>query len=246
METGLAWLVLLALPVINPGQQASAQVGSSHVRRVNIPSDGWSLVGDLQTPTSAPPFPAVLMLNQAAGDRTAYSELAGKLAERGVASLRLDLRGHGESTNLGRFVPGQSPRDPMIWDAESDVTAAVAYLGALQEVDGTKLGIVGASYSGEAAAEAGRLHGYSAAYVLLSPGSLSEESIQGIGQSGVPWLFIASRDDQFLREITASVQTEARSAELILLPGASHATDLLDRSPELAERIAAWLSHRLR
>ena len=76
--------------------------------RISIQSQGWELVGDLTIPEvdanadtdSVAPVPAVLMLNQAAGDRTPYVDLAGYLADRGIASLRLDLPGHGESTNL--------------------------------------------------------------------------------------------------------------------------------------------------
>jgi hypothetical protein len=39
---------------------------------------------------------------------------------------------------------------------------------------------MGASYSGEELAEAGRIIGYVQAYVELSPGSFSDESIDGI------------------------------------------------------------------
>ena len=76
--------------------------------RVVLASDGWRLVGDLLLPTMEHPAPAVLMLNKADGTRAAYEGLARLLAERGIASLRIDLRAHGESTNLGRFVPGDA------------------------------------------------------------------------------------------------------------------------------------------
>ena len=37
---------------------------------------------------------------------------------------------------------------------------------------------------------------------MLSPGSFSDESIASIDSSGVPWLFIAAREERFLQEIT--------------------------------------------
>ena len=83
--------------------------------RVVVPNDGWELVGDLRLPASQQAAPAVLMLNKAADDRTVYEALAVHLANKGVASLRLDLRGHGESINLGRFVPYERSPDPLIW-----------------------------------------------------------------------------------------------------------------------------------
>lgn len=104
--------------------------------------------------------------------------------------------------------------------------------------------MVGASYSGEEMAEAGRERGYAHAYVVLSPGSFSEESIAAIDSSQVPWLFIAAMNDRFLLDITASVRERSRSVELLVIPGEQHATDILEDRPDIAERIAVWLEHR--
>ncbi len=95
-------------------------------------------------------------------------------------------------------------------------------------------------------AEAGREHGYGQAYVALSPGSFSEESILAIDSSGVPWLFITSKDERFLREITASLQEQSQTVELVIVPGTRHATDILEAHPDMAERVAVWLAQRLR
>lgn len=96
------------------------------------------------------------------------------------------------------------PRSPLIWDAEQDVLAAHEYLRRHTLIDADRIAIVGASYSGEEMAEAGRLGKYATAYVALSPGSFGDESIAGIDASRVPWLFIVSRDERFLPEITAT------------------------------------------
>jgi len=225
---------------------AKSQNATVEDSRVVIQSQGWELIGDLRIPTGSGRFPAVLMLNQAAGNRTAFADLARLLAERGIASLRLDLRGHGESVNLGRFVPGERQHDPMIWDSEADVEAAIQYLRAHTRIDGGRLGVVGASYSGEEMAEAGRLHGYVRAYVALSPGSFSDESVRGIDSSGVPWLFVVSRDERYLREITAAVREQSRTVEMVVLPGTEHAARILNSRPDIAERIAVWLATQLR
>ena len=225
---------------------ASSQTPGSGETRVVVENQGWQLVGDLRMPAAGAPVPAVLMLNRAAGDRTVYRDLAVYLAARGIASLRLDLRGHGESTNQGRFVPGEQPRSPLIWDAEVDVAAAHDYLKAHVQIDGQRIGIVGASYSGEEMAEAGRLHGFAQAYVALSPGSFSDASISGIDSSGVPWLFVASNNERYLRELTAAVQAQSDTVELVVLPGTAHATRILDAHPTMAERIAVWLAAKLR
>ena len=235
----------LSLSVSTLPSASAPAVAPDTETRVVIENDGWELVGDLRLPVADGPVPAVLMLNKAAGDRTVYRELAEQLASRGIASLRLDLRGHGESTNLGRFVPGEVPHDPLIWDSEADVIAAHRYLMDLDAIDSDRIGMVGGSYSGEEMAEAGRLFQYAQAYVELSPGSFTDESIAAIDTSGVPWLFIASKNERHLKEITAAVRAESETVEMIILPGTEHATRILEARPDMAERIAVWLAQRL-
>jgi dienelactone hydrolase len=206
------------------------------------------LVGDLRLPESSDELPAVLLLNQAAGDRRDYRYLAEELGRRGIASLRIDLRGHGESTNLGRFVPTEADeqvRETMIWNAEVDVVAAHEFLRSHAKLDPQRIGIVGASYSGEEMAEAAQAIGYADAYVALSPGSFSDESIQAMDDSGVPWLFVVSRQDRFLHEIAAVVQSTTENVETLYLPGSQHATEILVDRPDIAERIAVWLAAQL-
>lgn len=234
----------LAFPLVPNALAAPEAMGAE--TRVIVESDGWELVGDLVLPESDVPVPAVLLLNKAAGDRTVYRELAEHLAARGVASLRLDLRGHGESVNLGRFEPGENADPSLIWDSEVDVVAAHRYLKTHAAIDPERVGFVGGSYSGEEMAEAGRVFEYGAAYVELSPGSFSDESIDAIDTSGVPWLFVAAKRERYLQEITALVQERSETVEMIIPPGTAHATRLLEAHPDLAERIAVWLAQRLR
>ncbi len=210
--------------------------------RVVVRSGEWELVGDLVIPDAPSKIPAVLMLNKANGNRTVYEELAEHLADRDIASLRLDLRGHGESINVEKFVPYKRSPDPLIWDSEVDVNAAIDYLMNHAQLLPGKIGVIGASYSGEEMAEAGRLEGYVNAYVALSPGSFSNESIDGIDASVVPWLFVVSRNEPHLKEITRLVQEKSQEVELVIVPGSEHATRLLPDRPELAEWIAVWLS----
>ena len=220
-------------------------VDASETYRVVIESDGWELVGDLHVPDTDERSAAVLMLNQAAGDRKAYDDLSAQLVARGMVAQQLDLPGHGDSTNRGSFIPGEVPRSPLIWDAETSVAAAHQFLKDHDRIDASNIAIVAASYSGEEAAESGRVYGYAQAYVVLSPGSFSNESIVAMDESGLPWLFVASKDERFLQEITAEVQRASKTAETVILPGSAHASDLLAEHPDLAMRITAWLQQVL-
>jgi dienelactone hydrolase len=235
----------LIIPIFLFLSAVSAQEHIVTELEIRIENEGWDLIGDLVLPSDQAPLPAVLMLHGAARDRTIYEELARHLADRNIASLRLDLRGHGESINLGKFIPGEQPRSPLIWDSEVDVVAACKYLKNHTAIDSHRIGVVGASYSGEEMAEAARLSDYTQAYVALSPGSFTDASIAGIDSSGVPWLFVVSRNERHLKEITASVQAISQTVEIIIFPGTEHADRLLNRHQGLAERIAVWLSQKL-
>jgi dienelactone hydrolase len=189
----------------------------------------------------------VILLNKAAGDRKAYATLATLLAARGIASLRVDLRGHGESINKGKFIPFDEKSLALTEGADEDVTSVFRYLKTVPGIDTQKIGFVGASYSGEEMAVSARKYGYGKAYVALSPGSFSEESIAALDRTGIPWLFIKSSDERArsLKEFFSVLRQKSRTAQFMEVAGTEHATDILGAHPELAEIIAVWLKHYL-
>jgi dienelactone hydrolase len=229
--------------LLSPAGFLSAQPGES---RITIASDGWRLVGDLQMPQARGLVPAVLLLNKANGTRAAYSELSKELARNGIASLRLDLRAHGESTNKGTFGPPfDEPMLRLLAGSENDVMAALSYLRNLKGIDPQRLGVVGASYSGEQMAVAARKSGYAKAYVALSPGSFGEESIKAIDGSGARWLFVRSTEEPHLKGLHEDIRKQSKTAELLEVAGNKHATVLLDSAPGVAEMITGWLKRNL-
>lgn len=196
---------------------------------VVLESDGWQLHGTFQRAAVDGAAPAVLLLHKAAGTRTVFRELAAELARRGIASLSLDLRGHGESTTRGRFIPG-APASAALDDTYRDVQRALAYLRARSGVDSSRLAIVAASYSAEAAAQALRAeagasavgaHGQAvdAQVTVQAPGApatapdaatrvrvfvaLSPGSFSDSSFAALPrtprWLFVRSDDEGFVK-----------------------------------------------
>jgi hypothetical protein len=59
-------------------------------------------------------------------------------------------------------------------------------------------------------------------------------------------LFVTSREDRFLQGFELEVDSASSTAEMVVLSGAGHASDLLTMYPELPERVADWLAARLR
>jgi len=109
---------------------------------------GVKLVGTLTLPSDKGVFPAVLLINGSGPqdrDETIYSHrpflvIADYLTRRGIAVLRVDDRGVGEST--GDFSQATSE------DFASDVLAGVEYLKTCKEIDPKKIGLIGHSEGG--------------------------------------------------------------------------------------------------
>lgn len=118
--------------------------------RVSYPTDGGrvDIGGTLTIPEGAGPFPAaVLIAGSGPNDRDEsiaghklFLVLADYLTRRGIAVLRFDKRGVGEST--GDFA------DAITLDFAADAATAVSYLTFRKEVDGRRIGLIGHSEGG--------------------------------------------------------------------------------------------------
>ena len=225
------------------------------VESVRIESAGWELAGTFTPSPTASPSPAVLLLHRAAGSRQEFDALAEALARRGVAALALDLRGHGESTNLGRFQEPYADHLHINAEAHEDVLAALGWLAARSDVDETRMAVVAASYSGELVGRALRV-GPShptegrpvrpVAYVMLSPGNFSEESVLAARESDARWLFVRSVEESpvalpHIDTLFTLLEGRAPRLERRTMAGAGHATRLFETRPDLPEELADWL-----
>jgi dienelactone hydrolase len=221
--------------------------GAFFERRVKLENEGWELHGDLIIPLSKRNVPAVIMLNKAFGDRAAYKNLAGKLAKSGIASLRIDLRAHGESVNKGRFGPPFDEKmRSLLKGSAKDISATYSWLKARKEIDPTRIGFIGASYSGEEMVAAARDSGYGKTYVALSPGSFSKESMESIDQTGVPWFFVKSVGEiALMNNVFKEIRNASKSARLLEVSGKKHASDILLDKPDVEDLIVLWFKHNL-
>jgi len=215
---------------------------------VALESDGWLLTGSWRQAMRDGAGPGVLMLHRAAGDRGEYDGLADALAARGISSLALDLRGHGDSVNLGRFEPPYADNLYINEGAYRDVIVALDWLAAKAVVDEAKLAVVAGSYSGEAAALALREGAKPvAAAVMLSPGSFSDESIQMAEKGSTRWLFVRSQEEgpaskPYIDAVHEALDEFGPSLEQKVLRGGGHASELFEGRPELAGEIADWIA----
>jgi fermentation-respiration switch protein FrsA (DUF1100 family) len=139
--------------------------------RVTIEAGGRGLAGILNIPDGASNPPVVLMLHGFTGQKNEftiattdvglYTFTAEKLAEAGIASLRIDFHGSGESA--GEWA------DTTFSGQIKDATIAFDYLQALPGLDGSKVGILGYSQGGLVGAHLAALRLEASAVVLWAP-----------------------------------------------------------------------------
>jgi dienelactone hydrolase len=134
----------------------AAQAGSSRSRtccdeqRVSIPAAGYSIPGVLTFPRAGgrhASYPTVLMLHGTASQKDEvgdmYKREAQKLGALGIASLRIDFAGSGDST---------LPQTAFTYTEEvADTKTALTWLTHHAQVDAARLGLLGFSQGGRVA-----------------------------------------------------------------------------------------------
>jgi alpha-beta hydrolase superfamily lysophospholipase len=179
------------------------------------------------------------------GDRSVYRELAGRLVERGISVLTLDVRGHGAS--LSSELPGeQAFVDGMpasFSGAVDDVMAALAFLGQHLRVDGERIGVVGAGLGGLWATLGADDEDGVIAIGLLSPGLQIEYARTLAGHADRATLLVVSSDDavatRSAEQLTALLGEER--TQVLTYDGAGFGTDMLDNAAELEPALVRWL-----
>ena len=103
-----------------------------------------TIPGILTLPVGEGPFPAVVMLHGTGSNKNeaggGYDLAAPAMAKAGIASLRIDFVGSGDST--------ASYADYCYTSANLDAKAAADYLAGLEAVDGDKIAVMGWSQGG--------------------------------------------------------------------------------------------------
>lgn len=137
---------------------------------VNFPNLGQNIIGTLAMPVTDEAVPLVLLFHGFKGERdelpvvnteeAMYSRTARIFAERGIATLRIEFRGSGESEGLWE--------DTTFTGQISDAIAALDFVETLEGVDPARIGIIGLSQGGLVGASAAGQDARVASLVLWS------------------------------------------------------------------------------
>jgi len=201
---------------------------------VEIPgAEGLTLRGTWTAPAEAPAA-AVLLLHMYARSRSDWQAFMARLTSAGYASLAIDLRGDGETGGEEN------------WElAREDVRAAYQWLAARPEVDSARIAVLGASIGANLSLWLGAQESGLGAVLLLSPGfDYFRVQIEGLVEAyGERPLFLAAaEDDPYSAEtVRGLAEAAAGPADLIVYPQGGHGTGMFDTTPDLADRILAFL-----
>ena len=206
--------------------------------------DDMRIIGDwVPAPTV---IGAALLLHMLPETRASWSALQLALSKRGVASLAIDLRGHGQSLQNG---DGQSFNYETFTEEEHrssilDVSAAVAWIRT-RGIDINRIVLIGASFGAnlsvlELTDEPGM-----AGAVLLSPSAtyhgvaIMEELPNLIPEQH---LFVIAAEDDAVFSDSQKIYQDAPVENKVFLPykKAGHGTSMFKTDPKLVDKIADW------
>jgi len=180
----------------------------------------------------------VVMAHMLGRDATDWASLAKRLESTQLASVAVDLRGHGASATSA---PATEPVDHAAM--VEDLKAAVNYLRARGV---TEVSCVGASLGANLCAQLGAADPGIVNLVLLSPGLnykgvTSGAAIKAYGDR--PVLIVAADDDRFgPRNAEALESMASGQVHYELLPEGGHGTRMLTRAPNLESLVMSWLA----
>lgn len=241
---GIGLLLTLAagcgreLPSPNGGRAATGSAAAAGTDVTFKAADGWQIHGVWSPAAGAKR--AVVLLHQREGSAADWQPLLSRLRAAGISALAIDQRGAGKS--LGAQNGGDAP-----WDTTPDIAGAVAWLRA-QGVDAKHAGLGGASYGANNALIYAAAHPEVPAVVLLSPGK-DYHGLQALPAAQTyagPVLILAAKGDGITQGGPQAIATALpHGAELHLLDGQAHGTELFGAHPQTLDTIADFFKAHL-
>lgn len=153
------------------------------------PGAGVTLAGTLTLPKGPGPFPGVVLIagsgpqdrDESLANHRPFLLLADTLTRKGIAVLRYDKRGIGQSTG--------NPDAATTMDLAADAEAAIAFLKSRKEIDASRIGLLGHSEGAIIAPYlAGRSKDVSWLVLLAAPATNGEQTLlnqsEMIGRAG--------------------------------------------------------------
>lgn len=209
--------------------------------------DDVMIVGDWVTAQTS--FGAAILLHMMPADRTSWAAFQQALAARGIDSLAIDLRGHGESIKG----PGDRRLDYKSFKIEehqsslNDVTEAFGWIRR-RGIDPTRVVACGASIGANLALQLLREEPQCAGAAMLSPGAdyhgvKALEDVTSILYHQSLWACASEPDDRDSFDCAKALIDAAPVEDKVFVPvkNAGHGTVILEKIPEVAKQLEDWV-----
>lgn len=209
-------------------------------------ADQVTIVGDWYTAPTM--IGAMLLIPMMREGRASWAMLQRSLAKLGIASLAIDLRGHGESTQgwQGTRLDYRNFEDADHQTSISDVYYGLEWIKA-RGIGVERMAIGGASFGANLALRMLAEDPTLSCGVALScganyRGTNAVEYARGL-MYGQSLFLVASEEDKESFDDTKKVFETAVCEKKVFLPykGAGHGTDILSKDAGLNDKISDWV-----
>ncbi|HCH66675.1 MAG: hypothetical protein CL927_03245 [Deltaproteobacteria bacterium] len=222
------WFASIAVLTASIAAAAPAEISLSA-------ADGTVLHAVAEVPSGAKS--GVVMVHMANRSQSDWQFVSEKLVRGGLATVAVDLRGHGKSARAGEALV-----DADYLAMEQDVQAAIDWLRAQ---GASAVSCAGASLGANLCLRVAARDPQVVNLVLLSPGLkknglTTAAAMQQYGER--PVLFVASMEERY--DGISAEKLEARAAgqhHLQLLTDAGHGTKMLNRDSTVEGLVLSWL-----
>jgi len=238
---------LLILPALLAAAQPVSQPMSF------VTADGFTIQGTFNIPANPGRRPLVILAHQFQADRSGWQPLVADLNARGIATLALDLRGHGQSTRKGGATVAvtedfMASREAVGFDQiPADLAQAAAWIRKQPRIDGRRLGLAGSSIGAYSVlVAAAQIH--PVAVLALSPaGGWGEKPAlrlaRSVERARSAVMVLASEGDPDAFANAQAIQN-ANGVYARIVPGTQHGFAYLpDLTPEFGGWFGEYLSH---
>lgn len=213
--------------------------------------DGFVLKGTLTLPAQRGPRPVVILAHQFGTDRTGWKFLVDDLNARGIATLALDLRGHGQSTkkgdaNVAVTTDFAASSASVSFDLiPGDLVQAAQWVRRQPRIDGRRLGLAGASVGAYAALVAAPGVRPVAVLALSPAGGWGEKPelrmVRAVEQAKAS-VFVAAAEEDPAALANAQALKGVFGVYTRIRPGKEHGFAYL---PELTGTLGGWFGEIL-
>jgi pimeloyl-ACP methyl ester carboxylesterase len=188
-----------------------------------------------------------ILLHMMPETRASWAMVQIALSRKGIASLAIDLRGHGDSvkTTDGFTLNYKEFTEEDHLTTIDDVRAALDWVRK-RGVDMSRIVLVGASIGANIALNELTDEPHIAGAVLLSPGE-NYHGFEGMEDVGYvlpdhQLVIVSAEDDPESFGVSRRMYAEACCTKKSFVPytAGGHGTNLLKSDPSLAEKIADW------